>query len=246
MPRTRRRWGPYVISFILGFIAAYFAVAVLPAMNWYAPLPVQSTSASVPIVAVSGSGDGVLGSADIEISQGKGRVLINTNPFIEPDTQFSAETAVAVAQEYTKKSLQDRDVILTFTMPEAQVVGGPSAGAAMTTAVIAAVEGKSIREGVGITGTIEEDGTIGSVGGILEKAQASAENGIKLFLVPKGQGTLTYYEKKVEERRQSGFVFQRIRYVPVKVDLNNITMSEYGMQVREVSTIGEAVQLLVE
>ena len=65
---------------------------------------------------------------------------------------------------------------------------GPSAGAALTIATIAALKHDSIRSDVVITGTINADGTIGQIGGVLEKAQAAKDIGAKLFLVPVGQG----------------------------------------------------------
>lgn len=245
---TRLVFETFVIAFLLGLSVSYVFLAGFISQPNEAvtlePLPDKVMTASSNIVAVSMQGEqGVLGTVDVEIRDGKGRVLINTNPFVEPDTQFSAETAVSVAQTFTKKSLSDKDVILTFNMP-AEVVGGPSAGAAMAVAVIAAIEDKKVNNKIAITGTIENDGNIGQIGGVLEKSQAAAENGMILFLVPDGQSTVTYYEKKIEEQRRGGFVFQRVRYVPKQVDLNNLT-AEFGMTVREVSSIEDAVGYMV-
>ena len=129
---------------------------------------------------------------------------------------------------------------------EGQVLGGPSAGAAMTIATIAAIEGKEVRGDVAITGTIEQDGSVGFVGGIVEKMEAAAQKGVKLFLVPKGQAKLTTYERVVEEQRRGGFVFQRVRYVPKTIDLNEYAKSELGIEVREVATISEAAGYLLK
>ncbi len=198
--------------------------------------------AKVPVLAVQSSDNtGVMSFATVEIQPGQGRVLINTNPFIEPDTQQSAETAVTIAQQFTKKSLAGKDVILTFAS-DSQLVGGPSAGGAMTVAMIAAIENKTIAPDVAMTGTIEADGSIGAVGGILEKAEAAAAKGIKLFLVPKGEANLRYYEQQVTERTIRGFVIQQVRYVPKTLDLAKYEMDNHGMTVREVSDIAEAAE----
>ncbi|MFH0832421.1 MAG: S16 family serine protease [Candidatus Aenigmatarchaeota archaeon] len=235
----------YVIFFLLGFIlasAVFVSSTTLFASekNELEPVAQEVMYASSNVVAVKGEGgEGILGSVDIEIRPGKGRVLMNTNPFLEPDTQFSAETAVAVAQETTGKSLKDRDVILSFNMP-GQVLGGPSAGAAMTTAVVAAIEGKTVNNKTAITGTIEADGHIGQIGGVIEKAKAAADQNITVFLVPKGQLRFTYYEQNVEQRRIGRFIYQTINYIPRTVDLNNYTM-QFGMETKEVYNITEAV-----
>lgn len=243
----------YVLFFILGFLTAYIIMSyeVSPESNnateALTPITVPDVFyASSNIVAVSSyDNSGVLGTVDIEILPGKGRVLMNTNPFLEPDTQQSAETAASVAESFTGKNLSDRDVILSFNIT-GEVLGGPSAGAAMTTAMIAAIEGKSVNRNVAVTGTIEPDGSIGQIGGVLEKAQAAAETGVGLFLVPESQGTLTYYEKKTEQRQIGRFVYQRVYYTPKTIDLNNYTMTQWGMATKEVSDIGDLVEYMLD
>jgi uncharacterized protein len=204
----------------------------------------ERLSASSTIVAVRSDGAGAAGSVDVEIVPGKGRVLINTNPFVETDTQFSAETSVKVAENFSNIELGDRDIIFSFDI-NGTLIGGPSAGAAMAVATIAAIENKEVRSDIAITGTIEDDGSIGSVGGIIEKAQAAGENGIKLFLVPKGQSKGTYYERSVVEEKKGGFIFRRINYIPKVFDLNEFTMEQYGMDSREVAVISEAANYML-
>jgi len=233
----------YIFVFVVGYTLAYQLKPVPEQSQPLAQLPTyQNYSASTNVLAVKGDGSsGVMGKVIIEIQSGNGRVLMNTNPFLEPDTQYSAETAVSVAQNITGKSLKDRDVIVSFDMT-GQVLGGPSAGAAMTVATIAAIEEKQVRKDVAITGTIEQSGNIGRIGGVLEKAEAAGENGIKLFLVPEGEGILTYYEQQLTTKKVSpGFVIRKINYVPKTLDLNNYTMTQWGMKTEEVSTINDAV-----
>lgn len=209
------------------------------------PLAGGSYTASVPIVAVTSAGKGVLNRGDVEIRSGQGRVLIDTNPFVEPDTQQSLEIAKSVAEKYTRMSLRSMDAIYSVSRTDAKLVGGPSAGAAFTVATIAAIEGKKIRDDAAITGTISPDGTIGQIGGVVEKLTAAAENGKRLFLVPRGQGTATYYEQRVQ-REQRGFItIERINYVPKTLDLNAFAQ-QWETEVREVGTIAEAVGLMVE
>jgi ATP-dependent Lon protease len=62
---------------------------------------------------------------------------------------------------------------------------GPSAGAAMATALISAYTNRPIRREVGITGEITLRGRVLAVGGIREKALAARRVGVKTFILPK-------------------------------------------------------------
>ena len=106
---------------------------------------------------------------------------------------------------------------------------------------------KNIRRGVVITGTINPDGSIGKVAGILEKAKAVADSGYKTFLVPKGQSKINYYEKVVEKQPTVfGFTLLNTRYVRRTIDLKDVAEKEWGLDVEEVSNIDEAMQYVFE
>lgn len=201
------------------------------------------SSASIPIFAVSAEGIGVKGKGTVEIMPGKGRLLFNANPFVEPDTQYSLEIARNVAERLTGKSLGNADSVYSIEAGHARLIGGPSAGAAMCIATIAAIQGKQPRQDTTITGTIMPNGYIGQVSGILEKAETAAQNGIKTFMVPQGQGSIIVYEKIVEESSRPGQVFRRVYYEPITVNLNQVMQAEHGMQVIEISNIQEAVEI---
>lgn len=208
-------------------------------------LPSNSLSASVNIVAVTSDGQGMASTGNVEIIQGKGRILFNTNPFVEPDTQSSLETAAYVATVFTQKSLAGKDVIYSVSNTNAQLIGGPSAGAAFTVATIAAMEGKSVRSDAAITGTINKDGSIGQIGGVVEKMNALIAQNAKLFLIPKGQSIVTTYSDQVETITRRGVVYKIHRLVPQQIDLAQVGQQN-GLQVVEVSNISEAVKHLIE
>jgi len=250
---------PFAALVILIYGAGFFTAATIyyyetsiekpVAVKNLIPLPVDTYSAKINVVAVKSSGGGALSQAEVEVREGKGRVLFSINPFVEPDTQQSAETAVSVAEKFTGKSLNKMDVIYTITPPEpdTKLIGGPSAGAALTIATIAAIEGKQVREDAAITGTINADGSIGKIGGVIEKAKAAADKNKTLFLVPKRQSILTVYEKQVTEEKKRGWVIQRINYVPKELNLNDYLQDlNYSMQVKEVSNIKEAIQFMID
>ncbi len=66
-------------------------------------------------------------------------------------------------------------------------IDGPSAGGLMTTALLAALLGDTVRPEATMTGIINPDGTIGPVGGIPHKIDGAAAQGKKLILIPYGQ-----------------------------------------------------------
>lgn len=164
-------------------------------------------SATIPIVAVSEiqnlfqtEYEGVVMYAEVELYEGSGRILVNTVTKMGIDLQTSLKTASQVAEKLTGIPLGNIDILLTVRADQdVEIVDGQSAGAALTTALIAALTNKKIREGVFITGTINNDASIGAVSGISYKALAAAENGSKVFILPKGQGTVMVYEPKVRQ-----------------------------------------------
>jgi len=200
-------------------------------------------SATATIVAVqSESSMGDIGQVQVEIREGSGKVLVDTNPFVEPDTQYSVREAVEVAADFTQATISDKDIIISFEI-EGTMIGGPSAGTATTVALIAALEGKNVRQDVAITGTIEEGGVIGAVGSVFEKAVAAEEHGITLFLVPAGEDKVVYYEQHFDGRMPFGFRFKRVYYTPKEIDLSEYFQGK--MEVKGVSTISDAVEYMI-
>lgn len=89
-------------------------------------------------------------------------------------------------------SLQTRDLTLDFPFQvelESERIGGPSAGLAYTLSVIDVLTEGELTGGrrVAVTGTIELDGSVGEVGGVVQKTAAVKDAGIDLFLVPQGE-----------------------------------------------------------
>lgn len=113
--------------------------------------------------------------------KGKGSVRFNdTAGSMAKDSVFNA---AAVINKLTGKDIRDYHV-------HVNVIGGgnidgPSAGAAITMAMLSAIEEKPVRQDVAITGEISLRGRIKPVGGIFEKIYGARRKGIKLVLVPK-------------------------------------------------------------
>ena len=72
---------------------------------------------------------------------------------------------------------------------DTQRVSGPSAGLAFTLAIIDDLTPGDLTDGrkVAVTGSILPDGTVGTVGGVAQKAITAREHGAKLMIVPAGE-----------------------------------------------------------
>ena len=196
---------------------------------------------SIPLVADYISSDserGVFLSALVAVENGSGHVFVDTSPYTQVDLQGSARLAAMVASDITCLDQTQYDFYYVIAVPS-PIIGGPSAGAAITVATVAAINNWSIKDGVVMTGTISPDNSIGPVGGIQAKLAAAAENGITLFLIPEGQRKFTVSKKN--EKSGPGFVF--IEEKTVVVDLVE-EGKKLGVEVQEVADIYDAIYLL--
>jgi uncharacterized protein len=184
--------------------------------------------------------NGTILKITVDIRDGTGLVLANTAIPEGVDFQDSARIAVQVAHNITGMDLSNKDVIFSITTDnqDLRAVDGGSAGGAMTVLLTSAILGKSINGHVLMTGTIQPDGTIGPIGGVLEKAQAAGGYGTKIFLVPSGQGVVE--QQHCTQSTQGPFVYQSCS--PQEVSLSTIMESKYGMKVIEVGNINDVLK----
>jgi uncharacterized protein len=210
----------------------------------------QSNIDIVAVKQVSGSYfetqyEGVVMRLHVELEMGEGRLLINTQPQIGIDLQTSAKTALIATENFTGISLEKTDVILTVKAEEeVQIVDGPSAGAAITIALIAAIFHHPINPTIYITGTIDPNGTIGQVGGIPEKSLAASQYGAEIFLVPETQSSVTIYEFE-EQTPFPGF--KVITSKPKQVSLEDYLKDKgFDLEIIEIDNISSAYKFFTE
>jgi uncharacterized protein len=184
---------------------------------------------------------GTVMSITVSIRDGTGLVLVNTETPTGVDFQTSAKTAVKVAQEYTGANLANKDIIFSITAKnseELQAVDGPSAGMAMTVLLVKEIHGEAIDDHVLLTGTIEPNGKIGSVGGVAEKAEAAAKYGAKTFVVPVGQA-ITHVQS-CKETKEGLFIYRSCTLE--QKPLSPIMEEKYGMKVVEATDLASVLK----
>lgn len=194
---------------------------------------------TIPLVAdrsADGGGDeGVLLGARIIVTNGTGHVFVDTNPYTQVDLQGSARLAAMVASDVMgiDERTYDFYYIIDISSP---IIGGPSAGGALTVATIAAMNNWTLKPGVVMTGMINPDESIGPVGGIPYKLEAAAAKNATLFLVPQGQSTVTV--RNTTGSINGTFIINQVKDETVDVvELGK----KLNVTVKEVGTIEDAV-----
>lgn len=149
------------------------------------------TKSDYGVIGVDENDIGHVIPLEVIIKEGNSNLFLNVaNVLVDEAMQSSAQTAVRVAREVTRTSLIKKDILINIKSPpqeQSLIISGGSAGGAITIAAIAAMEGKEPQSDVLMTGTINEDHSIGKIGAPRAKGIAAKEIGAKLFLVPPGQ-----------------------------------------------------------
>lgn len=193
-----------------------------------------------PFVRQSVSEKGALLNISVEIRPGKGRVLVQTTPLMGVIFQDAANTAVFVAENKTGRQLSSSDIIFSITAPDkAPGIDGPSAGALMTLLTISAINNSPrLNDSITLTGTIDNEGNIGPIGGVLEKAKAAKDGGKALFLIPRENSKLVTY--KLVERKFGGFTI--LEKEPEIVDAEEYIEKKVGINIEYVDTIDDVLR----
>lgn len=98
-------------------------------------------------------------------------------------TAYSYIRSISEAMPLDMDFYKNTDIHIHF--PEGAVPkDGPSAGIAITTAVVSALTGIPVRADIAMTGEVTLTGNVLPIGGLKEKTMAAYRNGIKTVLIP--------------------------------------------------------------
>ncbi|MEO3993471.1 MAG: S16 family serine protease [Desulfurococcaceae archaeon TW002] len=169
---------------LLSVLVVFFTGLFMSALSTYVVREVN-----MYLLAVGGSKGSYRGVATllkVGLIPGDGAVYLSIDPLSELDMQSSLKMASLIASFITGFELSNYSVLVRI-QSNTPIVGGPSAGAALTTALTALFSNSSLNESVVVTGMIMPDTLVGPVGGIPEKLEAAASVGAKMMVIPAGQ-----------------------------------------------------------
>jgi PDZ domain-containing protein len=145
-------------------------------------------------VIVSVDGKPVTAANDVTVAISKHKAGDELPLVVERDgKRLSLRVKIGVFTDAALKGRKGIGVELSprFTFPvkvsvDTTNIGGPSAGLAMTLAILDDLTPGNLTGGarVAVTGTIDPDGNVGEIGGIEQKAVAARAAGVTLFIVP--------------------------------------------------------------
>lgn len=224
---------------------ALLVISLVAASPYITPTKNIEGVKTVFVPAIDSEGNGVLGKFEVQVIPGNGKTLTNIDHLLYfVDTQFSIQTAKAVAANITGVDISKYNIAYDISVDfnGTQVIGGPSAGAALAVATVAALENKNLNPEIMITGEINPDGTIGKVGGVPSKSKAAQMGGAKILLVPVGQGLKSSFKVDTSCERSGTFKICRTSYN----EQPTLGVNEDGLIIREVGNIGEALKYFLQ
>ncbi|MBI4362569.1 MAG: ATP-dependent protease LonB [Euryarchaeota archaeon] len=115
-------------------------------------------------------------------SKEEGRVIATGR--LQEIAQEAVQNVSAIIKKMTGQDMSSKDVHIQF-VGTYEGVEGDSASISVATAVISALEGIPVDQGVAMTGSLSVRGDVLPVGGVTYKIEAAAQAGIKKVLIPK-------------------------------------------------------------
>lgn len=156
---------------------------------------------------------------EVALMEGKGRIQITGQ--LGDVMKESAQAALSYVRANAKKlKINPKRFATTdihIHVPEgATPKDGPSAGAAITTAIVSAFTNKPTDRLIGMTGEITLRGRVTEIGGLKEKTIAAHRAGLKEVIVPKdNQKDLVKIPKAVKQDLKFHFVSHMDQVLPI-------------------------------
>ena len=146
---------------------------------------------------------------EVNVMPGKGQLILTGK--LGTVIKESCQTALSFVRSQAKNfgiKQNFHKIDIHIHLPEgATPKDGPSAGGAITTALISALSGRPVPHDIGMTGEITLRGKILEIGGLKEKSLAAHRAGLKTILIPKdNQKSLVDVPKEVKKD---------IKFIPV-------------------------------
>ncbi len=177
------------------------AVAAAIYLGYNSPIASRQVHFQAP--AITDNGAGTMADFNLILKPGDGKVLVNIgNAFYQQDSENSLRKAKGIAEKFVGLKLTGYDLLLEVDGGE-RIVGGESAGAIFSTAIVSAYTGRKMRDDATGSAAITEDGTLVPIDGVEEKMHAASQAGKKYFVVST--------EQKVSNEQELSKIIQIVR-----------------------------------
>jgi hypothetical protein len=129
---------------------------------------------------------------NISFFNGSGKIYTKISPLVGLLTQQSTQRAILYAFNSSNFNISECNVIVEFLdVDNSNLLEGPSASLAIALGAYANLKNLSIPSNFAVSGQIFSDGSVGPVGGIIDKANAAKKSNISFLITP----TLAFFEK---------------------------------------------------
>ncbi len=146
----------------------------------------------------------------------------------------AVQNVSALIKKYTGEDISRYDIHIQF-VGTSDGVEGDSASVSIATAVISALEGMPVDQGVAMTGSLSVRGQVLPVGGVTAKVEAAADSGIKRVLVPEDN-----LEDLVLETRYRGVV----EVIPVRTLRDVLKYALVGQGAQKETLLGRLAAMV--
>ena len=148
---------------------------------------------------------------EVSVLDGSGKIELtgNLGDVMKESAKIAISYVRSIAAQYQIDSNFYKDKDIHIHVPEGAVPkDGPSAGIALATAILSALSGIPVRQGLAMTGEITLRGRVLPIGGLKEKSMAAHRANIKKVLIPDDNlPDLSEIDQKVKDD---------ISFIPVK------------------------------
>ncbi len=142
---------------------------------------------------------------------GTGRLILtgNVGKIMTESVQISLDYIKANAKSFKVNLDKINKLDIHIHIPEASVPKeGPSAGIAITTAILSMLKKKKISNKIALTGELTLKGNVLKIGGLKEKVIGASRNRIKTIFIP--------YDNIPDIEEIEDFIKKEIEFIPVK------------------------------
>jgi hypothetical protein len=192
----------------------------------------------VPIIGVSNDlKNAVVGRARVAIANNGCKICFDSRTAVDERTLKAMLEGISFAENITGYTAS---FFISYDL-HTNLVSGGSSGSAISLAAIALLSNKTLNENATITGEIDKEGNMLTVGSVPLKSIAAAKRGYSTMIIPKNSSTILVYEKHTADSFS-----QHEYYIAKSINLTEYVKETYGMQLIEAGNLKEVINIMLK